>query len=141
MAGPGSRRRFVPTPGVFALGTVVASAAWIVVALNAPLGWPARACHVVAAVTVAWLVPGLIGIAAINALLTLAVLALPVEICILGGKLYGWPGAAAGVVVGLLLSPLAAMAGTAAVATLAWLGSPRDADDPAAPGGPPGGSP
>lgn len=104
-------------PGRLSFAAVASASLWIVWAINSRLRWPAKACHVLAATTVAWLVPGMFGIEMINAFMLLAVFTMPVEGLILGGKSYGWPGAVAGFVVGLVLSPFTALLATALTVT------------------------
>ncbi|MDG3008502.1 hypothetical protein [Paludisphaera mucosa] len=117
-------------PGLTALAAVVAASGWIVWAVNAPFGWLAKALHVLAAGSVAFLVAGSIGVETIDIFVPLAVISMSVEGLILGGGRYGWPGALAGVVVGLLLSPFVALIATALVVVLTWTGSsPEPAED------------
>lgn len=110
-------------PRLIALAVVIASSAWIVWAINAPITWPARALHILGAGIVAFMVGGLVGVEAINVFSTLALLSLATEGAILGGRHFGWPGAVLGIVAGFLLAPFAAIAATVLVVALASLGS------------------
>ncbi len=110
-------------PRLIALAVIIASSAWIVWAINAHLGWPARVLHVLGAGFVSLMAGGLVDVEAINVYSTLEVLSLATEGLILGGRNFGWPGAVMGIVVGFLLAPLVAIAATVLVVALASLGS------------------
>ena len=124
MGNPSPRPRWIAyLPRLIALAVVIASSDWIVWAINAPLGWPARVLHVLGAGLVAFMAGGLVGVEAINVFSTLAVLSLATEGLILGGRNFGWPGAVMGIVAGFLLAPFFAIAATVLVVALASIGS------------------
>ncbi len=127
-------------PNLLALASIIAASAWIVWAINAQLGWPAKVLHVLGAGLVAFLVAGSIGVEAINIFATLALLSLVTEGLILGGRHFGWPGAVLGVVVGILLAPFVAIAATVLLVALAYLGS-SSPTEVHAPVDPPGATP
>ncbi|MEW4567633.1 hypothetical protein AB1L88_07160 [Tautonia sp. JC769] len=144
--GPG--RSPSPWPGLIALASIVAMSAWIVWALNAPIGWPWKALQIGLAGALALLVGGSMGIDSINIFLPLAQFSLGTQGIILGYRHFGRPGAVAGLLGGLVLGPFFAIAATVLFVGLITLfdrspkapgaSPPRDEptgrDEPPAPG-------
>lgn len=110
-------------PRLLALAVVIAGSVWIVWTLNAPLGWLAKVLHILMAGFIVVVVAGAVGVEAINVFMTLAVLSLVTEGVILGAGLHGWLGAVGGVILGLVLSPIAAICATVLFVALASIGS------------------